>query len=130
MPCKSSTVWVSKTFFAPVVWAACWESWRTAEVEERDLWKILGEGEHSWRRSIADAIGGAYVVGGSGKVRFGVAARVQSAFGCCLSPHRMKCVTATTLILFVLAASARDEKPCTVHGEGGTYYDLNKLSAK
>jgi hypothetical protein len=39
MPCKSSTVWVSKTFFAPVVWAACWawESWRAAEVEERDL---------------------------------------------------------------------------------------------
>jgi len=60
MPCKSSTVWVSKMFFAPVVWAACWawESWRTAEVEQRDLWKILGECEHSWRRSIADAIGG------------------------------------------------------------------------
>ena len=42
----------------------------------------------------------------------------------------MKCVTATALALFVLVASARDEKPCTVHGEGGTYYDLNKLSAK
>ena len=59
MPCKSSTVWMSKTFFAPVVWAACsaWESWRTADVEERDLWKILGECEHSWRRSSVDAIG-------------------------------------------------------------------------
>jgi len=75
------------------------------------------------------------VGGGSGKVRFGVAARVQSAFGCCPSvtfhiPHRMKCATAATLALFVLAASARDEKPCTVHGKGGTYYDLNSLSAK
>jgi hypothetical protein len=42
----------------------------------------------------------------------------------------MKCVTAATLALFVLAASARDEKPCTVHDEGGAYYDLSMLSAK
>ena len=42
----------------------------------------------------------------------------------------MKCITATTLALFVLAASARDEKSCTVHDKDGTYYDLNKLSAK
>ena len=60
---------------------------------------------------------------------------VQSAFGCCLlhhisHPHRMKCVTAATLALFALAASARAEKPCTVHDKGGTYYDLNRLSAK
>jgi len=45
-------------------------------------------------------------------------------------PHRMKCTTAATLALFVLAASARDEKPCTVHDQEGTYYDLNRLSAK
>jgi hypothetical protein len=90
MPCRSSTVWVSKMFFAPVVWVAswAWESWRTAEVEESDLWKSLGEREHSWRRSIVDAIDGeeaCVVGGGSGKVRLGVAARVQSAFGCCPS---------------------------------------------
>ena len=140
MPCKSSTVWVSKTSFAPVVWAACWawESWRAAEVDERDLCKILGEREHSWRRSIVDAIEGEGVVGGRcGKVRLGVAVtvRVQSAFGCCPlhhipHPHRMKYTTAVTLVLFVLAASARDEKPCTVHDKGGTYFDLNRLSAK
>ena len=68
-----------------------------------------------------------------GKVRFGVATRVQSGLGCFPSnfaSHRMKCVTATTLALFVLAAFAREEKPCTVHDEGGTYYDLNGLSAK
>ena len=60
MPCRSSTVWVSKMFFAPVVWAAscAWESWRTAEVEESDFRKSLGEREHSWRRSIVDAIDG------------------------------------------------------------------------
>ena len=45
-------------------------------------------------------------------------------------PLRMKCATAATLALFALVASARDEKPCTVHDKGGTYYDLNKLSAK
>lgn len=27
-------------------------------MEERDLWKILEEREHSWRRSIVDAIEG------------------------------------------------------------------------
>lgn len=42
----------------------------------------------------------------------------------------MKYTTAATFALFVLAASARDEKPCTVHDEGGTYFDLNKLSSK
>lgn len=70
--------------------------------------------------------------GGSGKVPFGVAGRVQSAFGSCpsITSHIMKYTTAATFALFVLAASARDEKPCTVHDEGGTYFDLNKLSAK
>lgn len=87
MPCKSSTVWVSKIFFAPVVWAAFWagESWWRAEVDERDLWKILGEHEHSWRRSIVDAIEGCGALCGRRRKvgRFGseVAARVQSAFG-------------------------------------------------
>jgi hypothetical protein len=47
-----------------------------------------------------------------------------------ITSHIMKYTTATTFALFVLAASARDEKPCTVHDEGGTYFDLNKLSAK
>ena len=45
-------------------------------------------------------------------------------------PFHMKCATAATLAIFALAASARDEKPCTVHDEGGTYYDLSGLSAK
>ena len=42
----------------------------------------------------------------------------------------MKCATVATLALFALTASARDEKPCTVHDEGGTYYDLSRLSSK
>ena len=70
-----------------------------------------------------------------GKVRFGVATRIQSAFGVRLLPsiftsHLMRRATATALALFILAASARDEKPCTVHDKGGTYFDLNRLSAK
>ena len=82
IPYKSSTVWVPKTFSAPIVWVACkaWESWRAAEVEERNLCRLLGECEHNWR--LSTEVEG--VVGGRcGKVRFGVAARVQSAFGCC-----------------------------------------------
>ena len=37
-----------------------------AEVEERDLWGIIEKREHSWRRSVVDAIEGegACVVGG------------------------------------------------------------------
>jgi len=41
----------------------------------------------------------------------------------------MKCATAATLALLALTASARDDKPCTVHDEGGAYYDLTRLSA-
>jgi hypothetical protein len=47
-----------------------------------------------------------------------------------ITPPTMKCATAATLVLLALAASARDEKPCTVHDSEGTYYDLSGLTAK